>query len=212
MKPSFVEERKLWKKGIKFVLGIDEVGRGAFAGPIIAAGVVFPQIKKIGKRNGFLREINDSKRLRAKDRGRLSKKILKHSLFNTVEEIDIATINKIGIGKANHLVIKKVASSILAKLNDSNHFIICDGLRVPGLKNHEAIIDGDAKSLTIAAASIVAKVHRDSLMRDLSKKYHNYKLARNKGYGTKGHQKALLKFGLSPIHRSSFKLIKFLNQ
>lgn len=211
-KPNFREERKLWNKGVKYIIGIDEVGRGAFAGPLVAAGVVFPKINKITKKTRFLKEINDSKKVDAKERKRLSKRILKYALHYAIEEIDIETINKIGIGKANHLIIKKVAKTILSQLNDLNHFILCDGLSVQKLKKNKAIVDGDCKSITIAAASIIAKVHRDSLMRGFSKKFHHYKLSRNKGYGTKGHQEAIKKFGLSQIHRTSFDLNKFLSQ
>ncbi len=212
MKPNFSFERKLWNRGIEYVIGIDEVGRGAFAGPLVAAGVVFPKIKKIGKKTRFLKSINDSKKLKAKDRRKLSKKILKYALFSTIEEIDIETINRIGIGKSNHLVIRNVAKKISHELNNTNYFTICDGLPVPNLKSHQSIIEGDCKSITIAAASIIAKVYRDKLMRDLSKKYRNYKFSRNKGYGTKAHQDALRKFGLTKMHRTSFELSKFLSQ
>lgn len=212
MKLTLKIERSYWQKGIDYVIGIDEVGRGAFAGPLVAAGVVFPKIKRITKKLNFLREIDDSKKLNAKKRRRLSKKILKHALFYQIEKIDIATINNIGIGKSNHLIIKNVADNLSLKIKNSRLHIICDGLPVHGLENHTSIIDGDCKSITIAAASIIAKVHRDSLMRDLSRKYRNYKFARNKGYGTKGHQKALFKYGLSEVHRTSFELSKFLTQ
>lgn len=210
-KPNFSLERNLWEKKIKYVIGIDEVGRGAFAGPIVAAAVIFPQTLRISKKIKFLKEINDSKQLKAKIRRKLSKKILKYALCHAIEEIDVETINKIGISKSNQLVIRNVAKSIVSRLNDLNHFIICDGLRIPDLKNHNAIIDGDAKSITIAAASIIAKVHRDSLMRNFSRKYHYYKFSRNKGYGTKGHQEALKRYGLTEIHRTSFELTKFLS-
>lgn len=210
-KPNFSLERKYWKKNVKYVIGIDEVGRGAFAGPIVAAAVVFPQIFRVSKKIKFVNQINDSKLLKAPMMRKLAKKIKKHSLFYVVAEINIETINRIGIGRANQMVIRKVAKAISSKSNDSNHFIICDGLPVPNLKNHEAIIDGDQKSITIAAASIIAKVHRDSLMRELSRKYKHYKLSRNKGYGTKGHQEALRKYGLTEIHRTSFELTKFLS-
>ncbi len=91
-------------------------------------------------------------------------------------------------------------------------FILCDGLTVKGLKKHLSIVDGDCKSISIAAASIVAKVYRDSLMRKFSREYSHYKFSRNKGYGTKAHQDALRKYGLSEIHRTSFELTKFLSQ
>lgn len=211
MKPNFAYERKLWEKNIEYVVGIDEVGRGAFAGPLVAAGVVFPKIKKITKKTRFLKEINDSKKLKALARRKLSKRILKYALFYAIEEIDIATINRIGIGKANHLIIKKVAKTVFSQIKSKKCFILCDGLPVPRLKNQEAIIDGDCRSISIAAASIIAKVYRDNIMRKYSREFHHYKFARNKGYGTKNHQEALRKFGLSKIHRTSFELRKFLS-
>lgn len=211
-KPNFKEERKLWNKGIKYIIGIDEVGRGAFAGPIVAGAVVFPQIGRIGKKLVFLKQINDSKLIKAKARRKLAKRIKKSSLFYAVAEVDIQTINRLGIGRANQMVIRKVARKVIAQLKSSNNFIICDGLKIPLLKNHTSIINGDCKSISIAAASIIAKVHRDALMRDYSKKFHHYKFARNKGYGTKGHQEALKRYGLTRIHRTSFELNKFLSQ
>ncbi len=209
--PNFSFERRLWKRNIKYVIGIDEVGRGAFAGPIVAGAVVFPQIQRVTKKLKFIKEIDDSKKLKASLRRKLAKKIIKHSLFYEISEIDISTINRFGIGKSNCMVIRKVAKKVVSRL-DGKAFILCDGLRVPGLKDHEAIIDGDCKSISIAAASIIAKVYRDNLMRSYSRKFHYYKFARNKGYGTKGHQEALRKYGLSEIHRTSFQLSKFLSQ
>ena len=212
MKPSFSFEKSLWKKGIKYVIGIDEVGRGAFAGPLVAAGVVFYPIKKVNKKLKFLNDINDSKKLTAENRRELSRKIIQNSFLYHIEEVNIETINKIGIGKANHLIIKRIALILQKKLNNKNCFVICDGLPIPKLKNHHAVVHGDCKSITIAAASIIAKVYRDKLMREYSKKYHNYKFARNKGYGTKSHQEALRKYGLTEIHRTSFELTRFLSR
>lgn len=210
-KPDFSNERKFWRK-YQYLIGIDEVGRGALAGPIIAAGVVFPQIMRITKKSRFLRRINDSKKLKALERRRLSKMIIRYSLFFAIEEVGVEIINKLGIGKANHLVIKKVAEKISKSLGNKTSHILCDGLPIPKLENHTAIVDGDCKSVSIAAASIIAKVHRDNLMRNYSKKFHHYKFARNKGYGTKFHQKAIHKYGLTEIHRTSFELTKFLSQ
>lgn len=216
-KPNFSLERELWKKGIENVIGIDEVGRGSFAGPIVAAGVVFPRISKITKKIKFMKAINDSKALNAKTRKRLAKLIKKYAMFYTIEEVDVNIINKRGIGYANKTAFRKVVKNILIHINSSNFYLLSDGYRTKYIRkvnsrNHLAIIDGDAKSVTIAAASIIAKVYRDSLMRNLSKKYHNYKFSRNKGYGTKGHQDALRKYGLTEIHRTSFELSKFLSQ
>lgn len=224
-KPNFSEERALWRQNIKYVIGIDEVGRGAFAGPIVAGAVVFPKVLRISKKNRFLKEINDSKLLKAQKRKELSKKIKKHSAFYALSEVDTQTINKVRIGRANRMVFRKVVKRIFDRIEESlkrklrrhEYFLIADGfptryIKRIGLKQQKAIIDGDTKSITIAAASIIAKVHRDNLMRKLSKKYSQYKFSRNKGYGTKAHQKALKRYGLSKIHRTSFQLNKFISQ
>lgn len=224
MKPNFKEERKLWRSGIKYVIGIDEVGRGAFAGPIVAGAVVFPRISKVTKKLSGLKKINDSKLLKANIRRKLASKIKKYSLFYALAEVKISVINKSGIGEANKMVFRKVVNKIIEqikedlgrKIGKNEYFLLADGLPTKyihgGLKSQIAIIKGDRKSITIAAASIIAKVHRDSLMRDLSRKFHHYKFSRNKGYGTKAHQKALQKYGLTDVHRTSFDLSKFLTQ
>lgn len=214
-RPNLSIERKLWKKGIKYIIGVDEVGRGAFAGPIVASAVVFPQIMRASKKLKFLKEINDSKLLKSEKRRKLAKLIKKHALVWTVDEIGIDVINKLGIGRANYMVFRKVVNNVLSQIDESSCFLLCDGFRTRyvrkiGLKKQMAIVDGDQKSITIAAASIIAKVHRDSLMRKLSKIHPYYKLSRNKGYGTPAHQKALKMFGLSKIHRTSFDLSRFL--
>lgn len=215
-KPNFSFEKELWKKNIEFVIGIDEVGRGAFAGPLVAAGVVFPRIKRVNKKLKFLKEVNDSKLLKASIRKKLSFQIKKYASYWSIVEIDIQTINKLGVGKANQMAFRKVSSELLKQIENDKYFLLSDGypiksIRKIGLKKQLGIIDGDKKSLTIAAASIIAKVHRDSLMKKLAKKYPNYKFSKNKGYGTKFHQEALKLYGLSNIHRTSFNFSAFLN-
>lgn len=216
MKPSFSIEKKLWENKVDYVIGVDEVGRGAFAGPIVAAAVVFPKVSRIFKKNTFLKDINDSKLLDPKTRTKLAKHIKKYALCYAIEEVDIYTINKFGIGYANKKVFRKVIKKIVTKIDSSNIYLLSDGYRLKYIrrfseKNHSAIVDGDKKSITIAAASVIAKVYRDSLMANYSRKYRSYKFAVNKGYGTKSHREALYKYGLSEIHRTSFKLDKFLS-
>lgn len=206
-KPGFKEEKKLWKKGFKAVVGIDEVGRGAFAGPIVVGAVVFP--KEIIEING----INDSKLLKPRLREQLAKEIKKKALAWDVTEIGVGVINRVGIGKSTQKAMRKTIGDIAKLLNSqmaSNHlFVLVDYFYIPylrglGRKNQLGIKDGDQKSFSIAAASILAKVYRDKLMRSLSRKYPQYGWGRNKGYGTKLHQKAILRYGLTRFHRKQF--------
>ena len=170
LRPSFDEEKILWDLGFDYVLGIDEVGRGAFAGPIFAASVVFPKNLKAS----FLDEVNDSKLLKPRKREELSEKIKETALSFSVSSVEINLIDKHGIGYANKMAFRKVIADTILKLNGGKYFVLVDGFHVKfvrkiGLKNQKAIVKGDQKSISIAAASILAKVERDKLMRRLSK-------------------------------------------
>ena len=195
-KPTFKEEETCWDMGITSVIGLDEVGRGAFAGPITAAGVIFP----INFKHELLSEIRDSKKLTSKKREILSEFIKENSRW-TIKSVSVDFINKHGIGEAN----KEVFSKVLKKLtiNDRNHFILVDGFNLQ-IPNQKSIINGDNISMSIASASIIAKVYRDNKMIDYSKKYPEYGFELNKGYGTLMHRKAIKKNGQSTIHRTSF--------
>lgn len=208
IKPTFDFEKSLWKRGIKRVIGIDEVGRGAFAGPIVAAGVVFsPDIKP-----KLLDGVNDSKLLTPARRLHYSEIIKQNSIYWTIEEIGVSYINKHGIGKANSEVFRKVIKNLLGQINE-DYFVLIDGFHrkyLPGgLKKQKGIIKGDSISLSIASASIIAKVYRDNLMENLDEKYQAYGFADNKGYGTLFHRNAIDKFGTCDLHRKAF-LSKYL--
>ena len=211
LRPSFDEEKILWDLGFDYVLGIDEVGRGAFAGPIFAASVVFPKNLKAS----FLDEVNDSKLLKPRKREELSEKIKEAALSFSIAGIEINLINKYGIGYANKMAFREVIADTILKLK-GKHFVLVDGFHVKfvrgiGLKNQKAIVKGDQKSISIAAASILAKVERDKLMRKLGRVYPDYGFGRNKGYGTRKHQEAIREFGFTKIHRKSFNLSRFNN-
>ncbi len=211
--PNLANERAFWQKGFA-VIGIDEVGRGAFAGPLVVGGVIldpksnFQYLESIG--------INDSKKLSPNRRKMLSKIIHKEALAYHVSTISIARINRLGIGKATFVGMRDVVKRLREKLkqqknlpDDRRVFVLIDkfyvkNLRGVGLKNQRGIIHGDEISLSIAAASIVAKVYRDNQMRKLSAKYSVYGLAKNKGYGTLEHRTKLKLHGPSPIHRKKF--------
>jgi ribonuclease HII len=202
-KPSFDYEKPYWDKNLA-VFGIDEVGRGCFAGPMVVAAVSFNQI--LNKK--WIAEINDSKLLTYKQRKRLSKLIVNHAKY-FIEEIDIETINQQGIEKCNKLAFKNLINKVQLE-QKSVHYLIDGRKKELGEENIEFIVKGDQKSISIAAASIVAKVYRDDLMRKLGRRFPGYNFAKNKGYGTKFHQEAIKKNGLCSIHRTSFDLKRFL--
>lgn len=197
-KPSFKEEEDCWKYGIDHVIGLDEVGRGAFAGPIVAAGVIY----KRNFQHKYLDKVNDSKLLKPKVREELSILIKENSIW-TIESVDLDFINKFGIGRANYEVLSKVLLTLRSKIDSENYFAIVDGFDLK-IKKQKAIIKGDSISLSIASASIIAKVYRDKVMNNISDTYPNYNFAQNKGYGTLDHRNALMKFGMSDIHRTDF--------
>lgn len=198
--PSFKEEKLLWDKGLNFVAGVDEVGRGAFAGPLVAACVILSKRFKI---NG----IRDSKLLSPKKREILSEYIIRNALFYSIAEIEVDFINKYGVGEATHKGFLKCLSSLKKQCD----FVLVDGYKIKNYqKEQKAIIHGDLLCVSIAAASIIAKVYRDNLMRNLDNNYSQYGFFNNKGYGTKYHREALKKYGLSEIHRTSFNLKKYL--
>ncbi len=201
--PSYKREHELLKNNIELVFGMDEVGRGSFAGPLVASAVCFE------KKFKWFKEINDSKLLTHKKRKQLSKLILKNSI-SFVEAIEVEIINEFGIGETNRLVFQKLIKKIKEKHKTSNIYFLIDGRKTFAHQNTKFIIKGDLKSISIAASSIIAKVYRDELMKRLGKEYKGYNLSKNKGYGTKYHREALRKHGLSEIHRTSFNLQKFL--
>lgn len=191
-------EKSLWSQGFKNLAGIDEVGRGSWAGPVVAAAVVLPN-------NWVLPpKLTDSKLLKAKDREILAEIIKSQALAYTVVEIGISSINKDGVGQATQKAFRKAIN----KLAIQPDFYLVDGFYIKNLskKKQWPIIKGDQKSASIAAASIIAKVYRDRLMVRLGKQYPQYCWAQNKGYGTKLHQSAIKLGGLSALHRTSFNL------
>ncbi len=176
--------------------GVDEVGRGTLAGPVVAAAVIL-DFKNLPD------DINDSKKVSKKNREIISTKILENSITSighaTVEEID-----DINILRASLLAMKRAVEGLSKKPK----LVLIDGNHIPDIKiESKSIIKGDNKSLSIAAASIIAKVYRDNLMTEYSKKYPGYLWEKNSGYGTKEHLEAIKNLGITPIHRTSFKPI-----
>jgi len=197
-KPRSIEENKLFRKGYQFIAGADEAGRGPWAGPLVAAAVVLP------RRHG-LRGINDSKKLSPQIREKLYVDIIKTALTWTVSVIDNTKIDEIGVGRANKISLEQAIQS-LSILPD---FALVDAFEIE-LNNipSRSIVKGDAKVVSIAAASIIAKVTRDNLMLAYHKKFPDYDFYKHKGYGTKRHAMLLKKYGPISIHRKSFSPIK----
>lgn len=196
--PNLSIEKSLWKKGINHIVGIDEVGRGAWAGPLVAAGVILSADFKIPK--GF----NESKQLSSIKRIQLDKYIREHSLSMHIAEISHSKINKIGITKST----QSAFTSIVKRIIPTPNYSLIDAFHIKNLslKKQKAIIKGDTISASIAAASIIAKVYRDTLMENMAVKFPNYGFEKHKGYGTKFHQLTISKFGFTNIHRTSFNI------
>lgn len=190
--PSFDVEKDLISQGYGLIAGVDEVGRGALAGPIVSAAVIFDVRYKI--KAGII----DSKKLDAKKRAELKEYILSNCLDSGVGEVSSEEIDRIGIGAANILSFSRALKSL--KCVD---FALIDGRKFRGFDyKYQCLVKGESKSISIAAASIVAKVHRDRTMDELCD--GKYQFVKNKGYGTKDHISLLKTHGPSVYHRKSF--------
>jgi len=229
--PNLKEEKKLWKKGYKVVVGLDETGRGPLAGPVVAAAVSIKNPKsqtpnpkhkgfgnlKIGNWNlfgiwnlefGNLR-IRDSKKLTPKQRGKLYKLITKCPFVEWgIGKVSERIIDKINIKNAAELAMEKALKNLEKKIKKKADFLIIDGNHINSknlkTRNHKLIIKGDENVLSCAIASIIAKVTRDRIMEKYAEKYPEYGFEKHKGYGTKFHLKMLRKYGPCKIHRKSF--------
>lgn len=187
-------EKILWQKK-ELVLGIDEAGCGPLAGPLYVAGVIFP----IGYENN---EIYDSKALSEKKREKLFLEIKDKALWYKILEISVEVIDQKNIYQATKDAMLEIAESAPCQ------YVLTDAMPLTSTKSVEAIIKGDQKSFSIAAASILAKVTRDHKMIAIDKLYPGYGLAKNKGYPTKEHRLALAKLGITPYHRKSYAPVK----
>lgn len=196
--PSLTIEKGFWRQGYQNIAGIDEVGRGSWAGPLVVAGVIFPKNLKIPE------GLADSKLLKPKARTNLDRIIKNLAISWSTVEISSSRIDKIKIGKATHEAFRK----LIRTLKPRPDFCLIDAFYIKHFsrKNQKAIKNGDKICASISAASIVAKVYRDSLMKKFHCKYPSYGFGKNKGYGTRYHQAAIRNFGLSKIHRKSYNL------
>ena len=188
-------ENELHEKGFKNICGIDEAGRGPLAGPVVVAGVIMPQDSKI-------EGVNDSKKVSEKKRELLYDKIIYEAISYSVAIIDQNIIDEINILQAT----KKGVTEVVKGLDTRPNLIIIDALThidTDGVP-YDSIIKGDAKCYSISAASIIAKVTRDRIMREWDKIYPQYGFAQHKGYGTAKHIAAIKEYGICPLHRKTF--------
>jgi ribonuclease HII len=195
MFPNFKIEQDLIRNGCSIIAGVDEVGRGPLAGPVTAAAVILDPLN-------IPDNLNDSKILSSKKREKLFEQLKSSSAF-AVAHVSPEEIDKLNILQASLLAMVNAVSNLKVK---PNHILI-DGNKVPDklIGRATAIVKGDRKVLSIAAASIIAKVTRDKLMHDLASEFPVYGWAKNSGYPTKCHMNAIVKYGVTPHHRRSFK-------
>lgn len=187
-------ERQLLESGFNYICGVDEVGRGPLAGPVVCAAVIMPL-------DNLLEGVDDSKKLAAKKREILSENILNRAIACHICAVEPQIIDEINILQATRLCMKNAVEG----LNIKPDFVLTDGNMTLDISNpQKSVVKGDALSYSIGAASIVAKVYRDNLMKEYAKVYPQYGFETNVGYGSKKHIQAIKDFGLTPIHRRSF--------
>ncbi|MBQ6371240.1 MAG: ribonuclease HII [Firmicutes bacterium] len=195
-------EQELHEKGFRYIAGVDEVGRGPLAGPVVTAAVVLPE--------GFdVPGIDDSKKLSEKRREELYEVIMEQALAVGIGQAEHDVIDEINILQATKRAMREAieqADQMLQREHGGSiDYVLLDAVELPGLTvAQESVIKGDAKVLAIAAASIIAKVTRDRMMVEYAKEYPYYAFEKNKGYGTKAHYEGIREHGMCPIHRKTF--------
>ncbi len=187
-------ENAYYSDGIMSIAGVDEAGRGPLAGPVYAAAVIL-------KPNTIIKGINDSKKLSEKRREELFEEITEKAVAYNIFSIDEKRIDEINILNATYEAMNGAVNGLSIKPD----FVLIDGNCISGMKlPHETVVKGDAKSVSIAAASILAKVSRDRFIYKMAQKYPQYGFEKHKGYGTKAHNEAILEYGPCEIHRKTF--------
>ena len=200
--PTLDYEKRLWSRGIQYVAGLDEAGRGCWAGPVAAAAVILPAEKEIQKK---LAGVRDSKLMSAGQRTVWAEKIKSAALSHGIGFSSHAEIDRLGIVRATRLAMERA----LACLRVEPQFLLLDYLLLPAVDLPQTgLVHGDGLVLSIAAASILAKTSRDEWMATMESLYPGYGFARNKGYGTLQHRLNLKRLGVSAIHRQSFAPVR----
>ncbi len=192
--PDYEYESRASEMGYGFVCGVDEAGRGPLAGPVYAAAVILPQ-------GLVIEDLNDSKKLSEKKRELLYDKVIENAVSWAVGIATEQEIDEVNILQATYLAMRRAVEGLEVKAD----YALIDGNRMPPLSiEGETVIKGDTLSMSIAAASIIAKVSRDRFMLEIDKNYPEYQFSKHKGYGTALHYEMIEKYGISPVHRRSF--------
>ena len=190
-------EKELYTQGIHLIAGVDEVGRGPLAGPVVAAAVILPKACKIPG-------LNDSKKIPKSKHKEIYEAVLQNAIAIGIGIKDNQVIDQVNIYEATKLAMREA----IGQLEPQPQHLLIDAMRLDLPISQTSIIKGDANSLSIAAASIVAKVTRDQMMEEFDKEYPGYDFAQNAGYGTANHLAGLDQLGVTPIHRRSFEPVK----
>lgn len=190
-------EKELYAQGIDLIAGVDEVGRGPLAGPVVAAAVILPKACKIP-------ELNDSKKIPKSKHKEIYEAVLQNAIAIGIGIKDNQVIDQVNIYEATKLAMMEA----IGQLEPQPQHLLIDAMKLDLPISQTSIIKGDANSLSIAAASIVAKVTRDQMMEEFDKEYPGYDFAKNAGYGTVNHLASLDQLGVTPIHRRSFEPVK----
>ena len=199
--PSFKEERLLRREGYNLIAGVDEVGRGALAGPVMAAAVILPPTLK----GAWQKKVRDSKLLSFDQREALYEPIKKAAIAIGVGSVDSWTIEAIGIARATQIAM----SQAINQLAPAAETLLIDYFTIPGVTvPQQGIVDGDSLVFSIACASIIAKVTRDRIMSGFDDLYPGYRFGHHKGYGTRDHLDCLQKLGPCPIHRRTYQPVR----
>ena len=192
-------EKELYKQGLTLIAGVDEVGRGPLAGPVVAAAVILPKNCKI-------KGLNDSKKIPKKKHLEIFQAVQDQALSIGIGIMDNQVIDQVNIYEATKLAMQEA----IFQLSSQPEHLLIDAMKLDLPISQTSIIKGDANSLSIAAASIVAKVTRDELMKEYDQQFPGYDFTANAGYGTAKHLEGLTKLGVTPIHRTSFEPVKSL--
>ena len=203
--PTLTFERALWRGGVTLVAGVDEVGRAPIAGPVGAGAVILPPLSRISRRYAFLRHVRDSKQLTPLAREELAPYIWEHALAAGVGLVSSTVIDRIGIAEAS----RQAMLMAIGEMSLRPQHLLIDAFRLPACRLPQTpVIGGDAKIVSVACASIIAKVARDGVMTGEDETYPGYAFARNKGYPTREHFAGLNRLGPCPLHRRSFAPVR----